>query len=269
MNYEHTVISPGAKIADDVEIGAWTTIGPGVEIESGVKIGSNVEIKCNTHIGSNTVIASFASVGGDPQHLGYKGEETALLIGKNNTIREFVTISRGTASGDGITRIGDNNYMMSYAHVAHDCVIGDNNVFANNASCAGHVAVGNNVVLGAFSGIHQFCSIGDYSFLGRATKIYKDILPYVIVVGNPGCPMALNIVGLRRAKFSASDRKAIKNAFNLVFRAGNKLQKITTDLSLLAKDNPVLEPMLEMVVNSERGIARQLHGGHVEPMDAS
>ena len=269
MKNDNCVIDSSAKIADDVVIGPWSVIGPGVEIESGVHIGNNVEIKSNTHIGTGTKIHSFASVGGDPQHLGYRDEETALVIGKNNTIREFVTISRGTEEGGGITRIGDDNYLMSYSHIAHDCVVGNKNVFANSASIAGHVVIGSNVVLGAFAGVHQFCSIGDFSFLGRATKIYQDILPYMIISGNPGTPATINLIGLKRAGFSASERKAIKHVFKLAFRDFLKLDDLTNELKSLAAKDPVLQPMLDMLLNSERGIARHARGLHTKIEDAS
>jgi UDP-N-acetylglucosamine acyltransferase len=262
--YDNCIIDSTAKIANDVVIGPWSTIGPGVELESGVVVGSNVEIKCNTHVGANTAIHSFAAIGGDPQHLGYKGEQTALVIGKNNTIREFATISRGTAEADGVTRIGDNNYIMSYCHVAHDCVVGDKNVFANNASCAGHVTIGNNVVLGAFAGIHQFSNIGDFSFLGRATKTYQDMLPYFIVAGNPGTPVAVNLIGLKRAGFTLEERKIIKYAYKIIFRDFMKLDDVVKELTDLCPSNPVLQPMLDMFANSKRGIARHAHSVHTK-----
>jgi UDP-N-acetylglucosamine acyltransferase len=265
--YDNCIIDSTAIIADDVVIGPWSTIGPGVELESGVVVGSNVEIKCNTHIGAGTKIHSFAAIGGDPQHLGYQGEETALVVGRNNTIREFATISRGTTETDGVTRIGDNNYIMSYCHVGHDCVVGDKNVFANNASCAGHVTIGNNVVLGAFAGIHQFSNIGDFSFLGRATKTSQDILPYVIVAGNPGTPVAVNLIGLKRAGFTLDERKAIKHAYKIIFRDFMKLEQVIEEFEQTVAANPVLKPMLDMIKISKRGIARHAHSLHTKIED--
>lgn len=254
MIHPSTCIDPSAVIADDVVIGPWTQIGPNVVIDPGCRIGPHVIIDKNTRIGTGTHIFSHVVLGSDPQHLDYQQEETWLVIGEENVIREFVTINRGTKGGT--TVIGGHNYLMSYSHIAHDCNIGSHIIFANTASVAGHVEVGDYAILGAFSGVHQFVKIGAYSFLGRATKIYQDILPYMLATGNPGAPRGINTVGLRRHGFSAQQRAALKQAFSIIYRQGLLREQMIEALSALNEQTDSVQPLIDAIVRSERGIAR-------------
>lgn len=261
---ESAIIHPSAEIADDVDVGPWTILGANVVIESGTVINSHVVIGDNTEIGKNNKIYPYASIGSDPQHVGYMGEKTRLEIGDENVIREFTTINRGTAEGYGVTRIGNKNYLMAYAHIAHDCVIGDSVIFANTASIAGHVRVGDHVILGAFSGVHQYCLIGAYSFLGRATKVCQDILPFMLATGNPGAPNGINVVGLKRHGFSDHTIRALKNAFNLIDRRDIKLDEIKVKLEKLATGIPEINILLDAINNySTRGFARSSRYHHL------
>lgn len=253
---DRAIIHPSAKIGSNVIVGPWTLIGENVVIGDGTEIGAHVVIGENTTLGEKNKIYPYASVGSDPQHLGYKGEETRLEMGNNNVIREFVTLNRGTKEGHQVTRIGNNNYLMAYSHVAHDCRVGNNIVFANTASIAGHVDVGDHAILGAFSGVHQFCRIGAYCFLGRATKIYQDILPYMLVTGNPGVPTGLNSIGLRRHGFQRQTMRSLKQAFRLIYRADLKLDDIRIELEKLMAETPEINDLLIMINSSKRGFAR-------------
>lgn len=253
---DSAIIHPSAEIAEGVDIGPWTIIGANVVIDTGTEINPHVVIGDNTEIGKNNKIYSYAAIGSDPQHVGYTGEKTRLEIGDDNVIREFTTINRGTAEGRGVTRIGNKNYLMAYAHIAHDCILGNNIVFANTASIAGHVRVGDHAILGAFSGVHQNCLVGAYSFLGRATKIYQDILPFMLVTGNPGAPNGINAVGLKRHGFSRKAIRTLKDAFNLIHRRDIKLNEIQAELQKLATDTPEINILLDAINNSTRGFAR-------------
>lgn len=253
---KRAIIHSTAKIGKDVTIGPWTLIGKNATIGGGTEISAHVMIGKNTKLGEKNKIYSYASVGSDPQHLAYKAEETWLEIGSNNVIREFVTINRGTKEGHQVTHIGNNNYLMAYSHVAHDCKVGSHVVFANTASIAGHVEVGDHTNLGAFSGVHQFCRIGAYCFLGRATKIYQDILPYMLVTGNPGAPTGLNMIGLRRHGFNGEIMRSLKRAFRLIYRDNRKLNEVCVELEKLAANVPEVNNLLVMINTSTRGFAR-------------
>lgn len=250
-------IHPSAQIADHVKIGPWSVIGPNVQIGSGTKIGSHVVIDSNTKIGNNNNIYPYASIGGDPQDLSYQAEETWLHIGDDNVIREFATINRGSSGGSGVTRIGNKNCFLAYTHVAHDCQISNEILFVNNASIAGHVIVDDYAILGAFTAVHQFCRVGAYSFLSRATEISKDIPPYMLVRGIPGWPCGLNVVGLKRRGFGDETLRVLKKAYQIMYRRGLKLQEVRNQLAELAKQTPEIELILELMDSSERGIARQ------------
>lgn len=256
MIHPTAIIDPKAQIADDVTIGPYSVIGDGVTIGEGTWIGSHVVIKGETHIGSHNKIYQFASIGEDPQDIDYNGENTRLEIGDHNLIREFCTINRGSTSGDGITRVGDHNFLMNYVHIAHDCQVGNHTIFANNAGIAGHVAVEDFVVMGAFSGVHQFCTIGAYSFLGRATKIVKDIPPYMMVAGNPGVPCGLNAVGLKRHGFESSTLRQLREAYKVLYRRGLKLSEAQVILKEMSQECDAVARLLASVESSTRGIAR-------------
>ncbi|AKQ33375.1 acyl-ACP--UDP-N-acetylglucosamine O-acyltransferase [Candidatus Coxiella mudrowiae] len=253
---ERALIHPSAKIGSDVTVGPWTFIGENAVIGDDTQIDAHVMIGKNTVIGKNNKIYPYASIGSDPQHIRYKGQETRLEIGNSNVIREFVTINRGTYEGHGVTSIGHNNYLMAYSHVAHDCRVRSHVIFANTASIAGHVEVGDHANLGAFSGVHQFCRIGAYCFLGRAAKVYQDILPYMLVTGNPGIPTALNSVGLRRHGFNSKTMQSLKLAYRLIYRTNLKLEDIRIELEKLAVETPEINQLLLMINSSTRGFAR-------------
>lgn len=257
------IIHPSAQIAaQDVVIGPWTIIGENVEIGPGTTIDSHVVIEKNTRVGSHNHIFSHAILGTDPQHLGYKNEVTWLHIGDHNVIRECVTINRGTQEAG--TTVGNHNYLMSYVHIAHDSSVGNHVIFANNASIAGHVKIGNHAILGAFSGVHQFVNIGAYSFLGRATKIYQDILPYMLVTGNPGVPRGLNNVGLRRHHFTPESIAILKQAYAIVYRRGLDRATILQALEQLCPTDEHAKHLLHAFTTSVRGIAR--HGAKEETL---
>ncbi len=250
------IISDSAKIADDVEIGAYCLIGDEVEIADGTRLESHVVVNGPTRIGRDNRIFQFSSIGDDPQDKKYSGEPTSLVIGDRNTIREFCTISRGTVQDKGETVIGDDNWIMAYVHIAHDCVIGSNTIMANNATLAGHVHVGDWAIFGGFSGVHQFCHIGAHSFLGMYTGVSRDVAAYTTVSGQPAVPRGINSEGLKRRGFSADQIRNIKQAYRLVFRRGKKLAEAIDEVAELSKSHPELVVFLESLRSSERGLAR-------------
>ena len=250
------IVDKSAKIADDVVIGPFSIIGPNVEIAAGTWIGPHVFIKQNVKIGKNNKIYQFASLGEDPQHTGYKGEQTWLEIGDHNIIREYVSLNRGTAEGGGVTKIGSHNFLMSYAHVAHDCRVGNHIIMANNAQIAGHVTLGDHVIFSAFCASHQYCAIGPYAFLGRCAKIGQDIPPFVLVTGNPGAPHAINVVGLKREGFARETIKDLRTAYRIIYRQGLLLQDAVTELEQLKLKCPEVALFIDSIRSSNRGIAR-------------
>lgn len=252
-------IHPTAQVGENVSIGPWTVIGPHVEIGRNTQIQSHVVIDRNTKIGESNIIYSYAALGSDPQDISYRGEETYLEIGNGNIIREFVTINRGSAKGNhgGVTRIGNKNFFLAYSHVAHDCQLKDEILMVNNATLAGHVIVDNYAILGAFTAVHQFCRIGAYSFLSRATEVSKDVPPYMLVKGLPGLPCGLNTVGLKRRGFSEETIRHLKNAFQIMYRRGLKFDDVKKELENLALICPEVQLIINLIKESERGIARR------------
>ncbi|TCO83721.1 acyl-[acyl-carrier-protein]--UDP-N-acetylglucosamine O-acyltransferase [Plasticicumulans lactativorans] len=250
------IVDPAARLAPSVRVGAYSIIGPDVEIDEGTVIGPHVVIKGPTRIGRDNRIFQFASVGDDPQDKKYAGEPTRLEIGDRNTIREYVTINRGTVQDQSVTRLGDDNWIMAYVHVAHDCVIGSRTVFANNASLAGHVHIGDDVILGGFTLVHQFCRIGEHAFCGFSTGVQRDVPPYVTVAGYRAEPHGINAEGLRRRGFSAEEIVAIKRAYRAVYRAGLKLEDAIAELRTIAQDWPRVSVFADFVESSTRGIVR-------------
>jgi UDP-N-acetylglucosamine acyltransferase len=252
---ERAIIDPSATIAEGVKIGPWTMIDANVEIGEGSEIGAHVIIKGHTRIGKNNRIYQFSSIGEAPQDTNYKGQETWLHIGDNNVIREFCTISRGTTSGDGTTRIGNNNFIMAYVHIAHDCQIGNYVTLVNNAAFAGHVKVADFARIGGFVGVHQFCSIGAHSFI-TASMIGKDIPPYVIVTGNTAKLCGLNIVGLKRRGYTSEAITGLRRAYNMLFRKGLNVTQAMKELELMVAEYPDVQLFIDSVNNSTRGILR-------------
>ena len=250
------IIDQSATIADDVMIGPYSVIGAGVEIGAGSKVDSHVVINGPTRIGTNNHLYQFTSVGDDPQDKKYNGEPTRLEIGDDNTIREFCTISRGTVQDGGVTSIGNDNWIMAYVHIAHDCHIGDHCIFANNATLAGHVHVGDWAIFAGFTGAHQFCRIGAHAFLGMYAGTSRDVPAYTMVGGQPPAPKGINSEGLKRRGFSADQIRNIRNAYRVVFRKGIKLADAITELEATADGKPELDIFIESLKRSERGILR-------------
>ncbi len=249
-------IDPSARIADNVHIGPWTTIGPDVEIGEGTRIGSHTVINGITKIGKNNNIFQFSSIGEVPQDKKYHGEETILEIGDNNTIREYCTINRGSAQGGGATRIGDNNWLMAYVHVAHDSEIGNHTTFANCATLAGHVVVQDYASISAFSAVHQFCTVGAYSFVAKASYVCKDVLPYILVGGHSPSPCGLNTVGLKRNGFSSDAIENLRRAYKIIFRRGLAVQQAIEELQVLLENCPEVQRLISALGSSERGVVR-------------
>jgi UDP-N-acetylglucosamine acyltransferase len=251
------IIHPDADLHSDVSVGAYTIIGERVSIESGTVIDSHVVIKGPTKIGADNTISSFCSIGGDPQDKKFEGEsDSVLVIGSGNTIREYVSINRGTGDGGGKTIIGDNNWIMAYVHIAHDCIVGNNTIFANNATLAGHVTIDDYAILGGFTGVHQFCRIGSYSFSAISSVIVKDVPPYVLVSGNTAKPSGLNREGLKRHGFDADTINILRKAYKAVYREGLALKDALDVLTELSAESNKVELMSSFIAASERGIVR-------------
>lgn len=255
MIHPLAIVDPGAKLGKDVQIGAFSIIGAGVEIGSGTWIGPHVVINGSTRIGSENRIYQFSSLGEAPQHLGYKGEPTWLEIGDRNIIREYCTLNRGSAGGGGVTRLGHDNFIMAYCHLAHDCQVGNRTIFANGTSLAGHVRVEDQVIFGGFSMIHQFCRVGAHAMTGISTVTFKDIPPYLLVAGNTAVPHGLNVRGLKRRNFSEQTIEALRQAYKLVYKSGLRLSEATEQLAQMAA-NPEVRHFLDFIKQSERGIVR-------------
>lgn len=250
------IVDASAKLAPDVDVGAYAIIGAGVEIGAGTRIGPHAVINGPTRIGRDNAVFQFASIGDAPQDLSYKGEPTRLEIGDRNTFRECVTINRGTVKDKGVTRIGSDNLFLAYSHVAHDCVVGDHCVFSNSVGLAGHVEVGDWVIFGAYSGVHQFAKIGSHAFLANNTAATYDIPPYLTAEGRPAVPRIVNEVGLKRRGFTPEQVRNIRNAFRVLYRSGLKLVEAIEQLNVFAQTQPEIKAFVEFVENSKRGIAR-------------
>lgn len=250
------IVQSGARLADDVEIGAYTLIGEHVEIAGGTRIGAHAVITGRTRIGRNNRIYQFVSLGEAPQDKKYAGEPTRLEIGDGNTIREFCTFNRGTAQDIGITRIGDDNWIMAYVHVAHDCQVGSHTIFANNAQLAGHVRVGDYATLGGFTVVHQFCHIGAHCITAMGTIVLQDIPPYVTAAGNTAQPRGINAEGLKRHGFEADAIARVRRAFKTLYKSELGLEQAKQALSAQLPAAPELAVLLEFLANSNRGIIR-------------
>lgn len=256
MIHPSAIIDPSARIGANVEIGPYSIIGAHVEIGEGSWIGPHVVIKGPTVIGRNNKIFQFASVGEDCQDKKYKGEPTRLIIGDNNVIRESVTIHRGTIQDQGLTQIGNNNLLMAYVHVAHDCMLGDGIILANNTTLAGHVHVGDSVILGGFTGVHQFCHIGAHAFAAVSSVIVKDVPPYLMVAGHNAEPHGLNTEGLRRRGFTADTITQLRRAYKVIYRQGLTVQAALPLLEEMAKEQPEIQLFVDFLKTSTRGIIR-------------
>jgi len=250
------VISPGAELGDDVSVGAFSIIESGAVIGARARIEPHVIIRGRTAIGEDTRIHQFCSIGEEPQHQGYAGEPTGLEIGARNIIRESCTVHRGTAGGLGCTRIGDDNFIMAYAHIAHDCVLGDRIVFANGASLAGHVEVGDHAILGGFSLVHQFCNIGAHCITGIGAVCFQDVPPFIVAAGHAAKPFGLNSKGLRRRGFGEEAVGLLKQAYRLLYRNSLDLQSAIAEIEALQRGQPQLALLCDFLRRSKRGIIR-------------
>jgi UDP-N-acetylglucosamine acyltransferase len=253
---ERAIIHPSAKLAQGVTIGAGAIIGADVEIGENTRIGPYVVIEGPTTIGKNNKIFQFASVGDEPQDLTYTGEPTRLQIGDDNIIREYCMISRGTAKGGGLTHIGNNNFLMAYTHVGHDCWLGNNIIVINYGALSGHVTVDDYAIIGGYAAVHQFCHVGAYAFVARATYVPKDVLPYTMIAGYTSSVYGINTVGLRRRGFSSEAINCLRRAYKIIFRKGLTVQQAVAELELMQNECPEIIPMLDMLNKSTRGIVR-------------
>ena len=250
------IVDPAARLADDVEVGPWSLIGPDVEIGAGTRVASHVVIKGPTTIGRNNRICQFASVGEECQDKKYAGEPTRLVIGDNNVIREGCTLHRGTVQDAGVTRIGSNNLLMAYVHVAHDCVVGDNIIMANNATIAGHVHIGDGAILGGYTTVHQFCHIGSFAMSAANSAVFKDIPAFVMVGGNPASAHGMNFEGMRRRGYSAELISALRRAYKVVYRQGLTTAQAMAELAETAEQFPEVALYCTSISESTRGITR-------------
>ena len=250
------IVDVGAEIAIDVEIGPYAVIGAGVRIGAGSRIGPHCVIEGPTLIGRGNRIWQFSSLGGAPQDKKYAGEATRLEIGDNNTIREFCTLNRGTVQDAGVTRIGSDNWIMAYAHIAHDCVVGDHTIFANNAQLAGHVHVGDWAILGGFTVVHQFVRIGAHAMSAMGAILLKDLPPYVTCAGNPAAPHGINSEGLKRRGFTTVQIDSVRRAYKTLYKSGLLLEEARRELHAAGGAQEAVKPLADFVAASSRGIMR-------------
>jgi UDP-N-acetylglucosamine acyltransferase len=256
MIHPSAIVDPEARIGSGVAIGAYSVIGAGVEIGEGTTIGPHVVIEGTTRIGRDNRIFQFASIGAIPQDKKFGGEASELVIGDRNLIREFVTLNRGTAEGGGATRIGNDNWIMAYAHIAHDCIVGDHTIFSNNATLAGHVTIGDYAILSGFAGVHQFCRVGAHAFVGMGCLVNGDVPPFVMVAADYGRPRGINSEGLKRRGFDAERIAAIKRAYRTLYLGNRPFADARAELATMAADSKDVAVMLEFIDSSERALVR-------------
>jgi UDP-N-acetylglucosamine acyltransferase len=254
------IVEPGAEIHDTAEIGAYSIINANVVIGARTRVGPHVVIDGKTIIGEDNVFYQFSSIGAPPQDKKYSGEPTRLEIGDRNTIREFCTFNRGTVQDVGVTRLGNDNWIMAYVHLAHDCQIGNHTIFANNAQLAGHVQVGDWAIMGGFSNVHQFCKIGAHAMVGMSTSLTQDVPPYVILSGNPAQAHGINSEGLKRRGFSREAITAVRHAYKLLYKSGLTLEEAKTALLAQEQSEPEFAAEFKLIrdflQNVSRGIVR-------------
>lgn len=256
MIHATALVDPAARLGSNVRIGAYSIIGPHVEIGDNTEIGPHVVIQGHSRIGRDNHIFQFCSLGEVPQDKKYAGEPTRLEIGDRNTIREFCTFNLGTAQDKGVTRIGDDNWIMAYVHIAHDCQVGNKCTFANNASLAGHVTVDDWAILGGFTGVHQFCRIGAHVMTAVSTVILQDVPPYLMAAGNTAQPYGINVEGLKRRGFSADALLSLKRAYRTLYKSGLRLEEARAKLVEAAQTQPEIQLFVDFLDLSKRGIIR-------------
>jgi UDP-N-acetylglucosamine acyltransferase len=250
------IVHPAARVAADVEIGAYSVIGENVEIDSGTRIGPHAVITGHTKIGRNNRIFQFVSLGEAPQDKKYAGEPTRLEIGDGNTIREFCTFNCGTVQDAGVTRLGNGNWIMAYVHLAHDCQVANHTIFANNSQIAGHVRIDDHAILGGFTAVHQFCHIGAHSITAIGTVVLQDIPPFVIASGNTAKPYGINSEGLKRRGFAADTITRLKRAYKTLYKSGLTLSDARRKIVPQVRACPELQVLLDFLDQSTRGIVR-------------
>jgi UDP-N-acetylglucosamine acyltransferase len=254
------IVDPKAQLDSTVEIGAYSIVGPGVSIGARTVVGPHVVIEGHTTIGEDNKFFQFSSIGAAPQDKKWAGEPTRLEVGDRNTVREFCTFNLGTAQDAGVTRLGNDNWISAYVHLAHDCQVGSNTIFSNNAQLAGHVVVGDWAILSGYAGVHQFCKIGAHAFIGMYTSLTQDVPPFVLVSGNPAGARGVNIEGIKRRGFSRAQIDAIRAAYKLVYRSGLTLEEAKAALAELeaASDDaaPQVRALREFLGTASRGIVR-------------
>ena len=254
------LVDAKAQLDSTVEIGAYSIIGPDVVIGAGTRVGPHVVIEGHTTIGQENTFFQFSSIGAAPQDKKYNNEPTRLDIGDRNTVREFCTFNRGTEQDGGVTRLGNDNWMMAYVHLAHDCQIGNHTIFANNAQLAGHVIVGDWAIMGGFSNVHQFCKVGAHAMVGMSTSLTQDVPPFVILSGNPAAAHGINSEGLKRRGFSRDAIATIRHAYKLIYKSGLTLEDAKAALAAEEQAKPEFAPhillMREFLQNASRGIVR-------------
>lgn len=256
MIHEQAIIEPGAVIGNNVSIGPWTIIGKDVEIGDNTVIHSHVVVKGPTKIGKNNQIFQFCSIGEDCQDQKYAGEKTQLIIGDNNIIREYVSIHRGTVQDEGITKIGNDNLLLTYCHVAHDCVIGNHVILSSNVLLAGHVKVDDWAILSGRSGVHQYTHIGAHAFVAANGLVLKDVPPYVMAAGTPVSPYGLNSEGLKRRGFKPEVVTELKRAYRALYRKGYTIEEASAEISPKIEQFPQLQCFVDFITHSNRGIMR-------------
>lgn len=256
MIHPTAIVEPGARIGANVRIGAYSLIGPNVEIGDNTEIGSHVVIKGHTRIGRDNRIFQFCSLGEVPQDKKYAGEDTRLEIGDRNTVREFCTFNLGTVQDAGVTRIGNDNWIMAYVHIAHDCQVANHTTFANNAQLAGHVHVDDWAILGGYTGVHQFCRVGAHVMTAVGTVVLQDVPPYLMAAGNTAQPYGINVEGLKRRGFTAESITALKRAYRTIYKSGLLLEEAKAKLVEEAKEQPDVQLFVDFLAASKRGIIR-------------
>lgn len=250
------IIDPKAELDSSVTVGAYSTIGAHVKVGADTRIASHVVLKGPTTIGKNNQIFQFSSLGEEPQDKKYRDEPTTLEIGDNNTIREFCTFNRGTTQDKGVTKIGNDNWIMAYVHIAHDCTIGNNTIMANNSSLAGHVDIHDYAILGGFTLIHQFCKVGAHVITAVGSVVFKDIPPYVTAAGYDAKPHGINAEGLKRRGYSPESITQIKRAYKALYRNSLTLEEAKLELANMQKDCPEIAMLTDFLQISTRGIVR-------------
>lgn len=256
MIHPSAIIHPGAQLGAHVSIGPYAVIGEHVVIGDGTTVGAHTVINGHTFIGRDNHIFQFNSLGEIPQDKKYAGEPTRLEIGDRNTIREFCTFNLGTAQDTGVTRVGNDNWIMAYVHLAHDCQVGNHTIFANNASLAGHVTVGDHAILGGFTGVHQFCKIGAHVMTGISSVVFKDIPPYIMAAGQPAAPHGINVEGLRRRGFSPESLAGLKRAYKTLYREGLTFSEAQQRLAEQAQGVAEVQLLVDFLGQADRGIIR-------------